>query len=72
MRSNYHRLFRFLTETVPAHPHVDLLEELAETILAFCLEDGRVEACRVLIRKPDVYDGSALPQLEVYRRRDGR
>ena len=68
---NYHRLFQFLTQTVPEHRHVDLLEQLAETIVAFCLEDGRVEACLVRLRKPAVYGGRALPQLEVYRRRDG-
>ena len=68
---DYHRLFRFLTETLPSLPHVRLLEELAETVIAFCLEDGRVEACRVLVRKPEVYGGKARPELEVHRRRDG-
>lgn len=69
---DYHRLFRFLTETLPGSPHVRLLEELAETVAAFCLEDDRVEACRVLVRKPEVYGGKAKPELEIYRRRDGR
>jgi dihydroneopterin aldolase len=69
---NYHRIFRFLTETLPEHRHVDLLEQLAETVVAFCLEDARVEACRVRLRKPAVYGGRALPQLDIYRRRDGR
>ena len=34
-----------------------------------CFEDARVEACRVALRKPDVYDGRAVPVVEVYRLR---
>jgi hypothetical protein len=29
-----------------------------------------VEACRVVVRKPAIYLGRAVPALEVYRRRD--
>ena len=42
---------------------------LAEELVEFCLEDARVEACRVVIRKPEVYPGSATPEIAVYRRR---
>ena len=37
------------------------------TWLEFCLDDRRVEACRVIIRKPEVYPGSATPEISVYR-----
>jgi len=51
----------------PARAHVDLLEQLLEELVALCLEDARVEACRVAIRKPEVYEGRAVPLVEVYR-----
>jgi dihydroneopterin aldolase len=66
---NYDRVFRYLLEAWPRRPHTELLEELAEDLIAFCLADERVEACRVAIRKPAVYLGRAVPTLEVYRRR---
>jgi dihydroneopterin aldolase len=53
----------------PARAHVDLLEQLLEELVAVCFEDARVEACRVALRKPDVYDGRAVPVVEVYRLR---
>ena len=40
---------------------------LAEGLVEFCMSDGRVEACRVVIRKPEVYPGSATPEIAVYR-----
>ena len=66
---DYDRLHRFLTEELPRRPHFELLELLAEEIAAFALADARVEACRVVLRKLDVYVGGASPELEVYRRR---
>lgn len=66
---NYDRVFRYLVEQWPRRPHTDLLEELAEDLIRFCLEDARVEACRVVLRKPAIYLGRAVPTLEVYRRR---
>jgi dihydroneopterin aldolase len=68
---NYDRVFRHLVEVWPRRPHTALLEQLAEDLIAFCLADERVEACRVVIRKPGIYLGRAIPTLEVYRRRDG-
>ena len=67
---NYDRVFRYLVECWPKRPHTDLLEELAEDLIRFCLEDERVEACRVILRKPAIYVGRAVPALEVYRRRE--
>ena len=53
----------------PERAHVDLLESLLEELVAVCFEDARVEACRVAIRKPHVYNGHAVPAVEVYRLR---
>lgn len=66
---DYDRLHHFLTEDLPRRPHFKLLEVVAEEIAGFALLDTRVEACRVVLRKLDVYVGGASPELEVYRRR---
>lgn len=66
---DYDRIRRWLIETWPQQPHTDLLEQLAEDLLAFCFADARVEACRVNLRKPAIYGATAVPELEVFRRR---
>src|SRR5262245_52746691 len=53
----------------PARAHTDLLEPLVEELVALCFEDTRVEACRVAIRKPHVYNGQAVPVVGAYRLR---
>lgn len=68
---DYDRLRRWLLEELPQRPHVELLETLGEAIVARCLADPRVEACRVVIRKLDAHAGAGWPELEVFRRRDG-
>jgi dihydroneopterin aldolase len=69
---DYDRIHDHLTEIWPARAHVELLERLADDLIDLCLEDGRVEACRVIIRKPEVYPGTAVPEISVYRLRPGR
>jgi dihydroneopterin aldolase len=66
---DYSRVHRWLVETWPGRPHVDLLETLAEELVGKCLEEPRVEACRVVIRKTTVYGGHGFAEIEVYRRR---
>ena len=66
---DYDRVFRYLTEVWPARPHTALLEQLAEDLIGFCLEDAHIEACRVMIRKLEIYGGRAVPAIEVYRLR---
>jgi 7,8-dihydroneopterin aldolase/epimerase/oxygenase len=66
---DYDRIYHHLTEEWPVREHVELLEVLAEGLVEFCLSDRRVEACRVVIRKPEVYPGSATPEVTVYRAR---
>ena len=67
---DYDRVYGHIAaEWTPARAHVDLLEQLLEELVALCFEDPRVEACRVAIRKPEVYGGRAVPAVEVYRLR---
>ena len=66
---DYSRIFRHLTQVWPQRPHVDLLEQLAEDLIDVCLQDARVEACRVVIRKLAIYGGRAVPEITVYRQR---
>lgn len=47
--------------------HVDLIETLLEELVALCFHDARVEACRVSIVKPDVFNEAAGAGVEVYR-----
>lgn len=54
----------------PQRPHTDLLETLIEDLIAVCFHDARVEACRVSILKPDIFNEAAGAGLEVYRRRN--
>lgn len=66
---DYARLHRHLVEEWPRRPHTDLLEDLAEDLITFCLADPRVEACRVVVRKPDIFGGQGIPEVEIYRPR---
>jgi dihydroneopterin aldolase len=67
---DYDRVFRHVTGAWPERPHTDLLELLAEDLVEFCLADPRVEACRVVIRKTEIYQGRAVPEIVVFRARD--
>ncbi len=51
----------------PSRPHTDLLETLAEELVAVCFEEGRVQACRVSVMKPDVFNDAAAIGVEFYR-----
>jgi dihydroneopterin aldolase len=67
---DYGRIYRYVIERwTPTRAHVDLLESLVEELVAVCFEDARIEACRIGIRKPHVYNGRAVPLVEVYRLR---
>lgn len=50
--------------------HVLLAETLAERIALAMLQDPRVEAARVTVEKPDVYDDVDAVGVAVERRRD--
>ena len=50
-----------------ARPHTLLLETLAEEVVALSFGDPAVEACRVLIVKPDIFNDAAGAGVEIYR-----
>lgn len=50
-----------------ARPHTPLLETLAEEVVALCFADGAVEACRVSVVKPDIFNEAAGAGVEIYR-----
>ncbi len=47
-------------------PHVLLLEELIQDIVALCMKFDRLTACRVAIRKPDIFNEVDEAGVEVY------
>jgi dihydroneopterin aldolase len=51
----------------PARPHTDLLETLAEEVIGLCFANPRVEACRVSVTKPDIFNEAAAAGVEIYR-----
>jgi FolB domain-containing protein len=66
---NYHTPFERVTKGWAKRPHTDLLETLVEELVTFCLKDKTVDAVRVTVRKPHVYNGRATPSVEFFRHR---
>jgi len=52
-----------------SRPHTPLLETLAEEVVGLCFGDAAVEACRVSIVKPDIFNEAAGAGVEIYRAR---
>jgi len=50
-------------------PHTPLLETLAEELVEFCFEDERVDAVRVSLLKPDIFNETRGAGVELFRRR---
>jgi dihydroneopterin aldolase len=50
-----------------SRPHTPLLETLAEEVVALCFGDAAVEACRVSVVKPDIFNDAAGAGVEIYR-----
>ena len=50
-----------------ARPHTPLLETLAEEVVTLCFADAAVEACRVSVVKPDIFNNAAGAGVEIYR-----
>jgi dihydroneopterin aldolase len=55
----------------PSRPHTPLLETLAEELVSLCLQDARVQSCRVSVAKPDIFNEAAAAGVEIVRRRRG-
>lgn len=66
---NYDPIHEHITREWPNRPHTDLLETLAEELVALCLDDSKVAAVRVELQKPDVYQDTAAARVEVFQRR---
>lgn len=49
--------------------HVDLLETLAEEVMSTCFELPLVEACRVGVEKPQVFNEASGAGVELFRKR---
>jgi 7,8-dihydroneopterin aldolase/epimerase/oxygenase len=59
-----------MARSIATAGHVMLAETLAERIALAMLQDPRVEAARVTVEKPDVYDDVDAVGVAVERRRD--
>lgn len=51
----------------PSRPHTPLLETLVEEVIGLCFANPVVEACRVSIAKPDIFNEAAAAGVEIYR-----
>jgi dihydroneopterin aldolase len=50
----------------PARPHTPLLETLLDELAGLCFRNPRVEACRVSVVKPDIFNEAAAAGVEAY------
>lgn len=48
-------------------PHIDLLETIAEELVAACFANPDVEMCRIEILKPDIFNDAEAAGIEVQR-----
>jgi len=55
----------------PGRPHTDLLETLAEELVALCFSIPAVQACRVSVQKPDIFNEADAAGIELFRVRGG-
>ena len=51
----------------PRRKHTVFIETLLEELVKLCFRDKRIEACRVSIFKPDIYNEAAGAGVEIYR-----
>ena len=51
----------------PDRPHTGLLETLAEELVVLCLAIPQVQACRVSVEKPDIFNEADAAGVEVFR-----
>lgn len=59
-------------EAMAREGHVQLVETLAERILAWCLSDARVAGARVRVAKPDAFDAADTVGCVIEARREAR
>lgn len=59
-------LIRNFIRALSTRPHMSLLEEVVHDILDFCMRFEDVTACRVAVRKPDVFNDVNEAGVEVF------
>ena len=67
--TNYDHIRGFIL-TFPSRPHTLLLESLANELTAECFKQKNVQACRVSLMKPDIFNEVEGAGIEVFRTRD--
>lgn len=65
---DYSRIRRHLTAALPALPHLDLLEQWADVVIASVAEVVAADEIRVRLRKLDIYDPPLAATVSVTRR----
>ena len=65
---DYDRLRDFL-KTLEDRAHTDLLETLIDEVMAQCFADPVVDACRVAIAKPDIFNEARAAEVSLFRAR---
>lgn len=60
---------RAFVRTFPSRPHTLLLESLANELTAECFKMKNVQACRVSLMKPDIFNEVEGAGIEVFRTR---
>jgi dihydroneopterin aldolase len=65
---DYNQIYQYILEW-EQRPHTDLLEPLAEELIEVCFRDDSVEACRVSLKKPDIFYNAGSAGITLYRRR---
>jgi dihydroneopterin aldolase len=51
----------------PGRAHTDLLETLAEELVEKCFAIAAVQACRVSVEKPDIFNEAEGAGVEIFR-----
>lgn len=55
----------------PGRPHTEMLETLAEELITLCFSIPAVQACRVSVQKPDIFNEADAAGIEFFRVRGG-
>jgi len=62
---NYHDVMTYIDTHWKDKEHTELLETLAQDLLDFILNLPLVQTCQVIIHKPDIYNGQAIPSISI-------
>lgn len=61
--------YDYIRQTIkgwPSRPHTPLLETFLNELVDLCFENARVEACRVSVMKPDIFNEVAAVGVEAF------